>query len=370
MQKNFSISSFKKLNLSPIFFLNLSLILGIIIKKNNFTFLPVFLLIALISFIFDYYIKNKIDTFFIYPIFFLFGAIVFQNQQIKFDDFIKKFSHKQFDAICVIQDITIKKSLKKNLILNIEKIIIDENSETINQTINLCLNKESTLNNLQIADKIKIKNIIIKFPNNYTRDNLIKESLSANAYTNKFSYSFITKPYFSINRFFKELRNKTFNNLKSKINPETFALFSSIFLGNKKEEIKILYRLKKLFNNWGLAHYLARSGLHLVIVFLSWFILISIFPFSYYIKQIIICFIILIYSLLSWSSIPFIRSLITFLLYKICIFFDLQINTLHCLNIACIIMLLLNPFHLFFLDFQLSFLLTFSLIWINSIKLN
>ncbi|MDR3646361.1 MAG: ComEC/Rec2 family competence protein [Candidatus Babeliales bacterium] len=370
MQNNFLQLGLQKLNLSTIFFINLFLILGITCQRNN---LPVLILVSLLSLIcslYACYIKDKLDNSFIYPIAFLIGALLYQNQQSNFSSFINEYCKKQFDVIAVIQDITIAKSNKKKLMLNVSKITHTSQWQNTNQTIKLTLDQKADISNLQISDEIKINNLFFKFPNSFLRDNLLKEEISAYTTTKYFSYEFIKKPTYSFNRFFKNLRNKIFARLKEKMSKETFALFSSVFLGNKSVGMRTLSQFKKKFNNWGLAHYLARSGLHLVVIFLAWFFIISIFPISFIIKQIIIFFIIFVYSLLSWSSIPFIRSLITFTLYKICIIFNLQINTLHCLNLACLIMLLINPIQLFFLDFQLSFVLTFALIWINSFNLN
>jgi len=369
MQNNFLQLGLRKLNLSTIFFINLFLILGITCQRNNLPILIWVSLLSLICLIYSHYTKNTLNNAFIYPIAFLVGALLYQNQQLNFASFINEYCKKQFDVIAVIQDITIPKSNKKNLMLNVSKITHTGQWQNTNKTIKLTLDRHADITNLQVSDEIKINNLFFKFPNNFLRDNLIKEEISVYATTKNFSYELIKRPDFSFNKYFKNLRNKTFTNLHAKMSKDTFALFTSIFLGNKSVEMRTLSNFKKQFNNWGLAHYLARSGLHLVIIFLAWFFIISIFPISFIIKQIIIFIIIFIYAFLSWSSIPFIRSLITFTLYKICILFNLQINTLHCLNLACLIMLIINPIQLFFLDFQLSFALTFALIWINSFNL-
>jgi competence protein ComEC len=122
---------------------------------------------------------------------------------------------------------------------------------------------------------------------------------------------------------------------------------------------------REYFKLWGLSHYLARSGLHLVIIAALWYFILTILGFSYFLRNIVITIFILIYHILTLASIPFIRSLYMFIFYKICIFFDWQINALHLLNLTTFIILLLNPIQLFFLDFQLSFGLTYALIWIS-----
>lgn len=369
MQKNSLQLSLRKLNLSTIFFINLFLILGIICQRNNLNTLILFFFFAISCFVYVFFIKSNFYDFFKYPLVFLSGMILYQNQQNSFEKFAKEFCKKRLDVIATVNDISTNKSNAKNLILDIKNIRNNGNWQNSKKRIKLSLIKDFQLNDLQVSDEIKINNLFFKFPNSFLKDNLLKENLAVYATTKTLSYELIKRPIFSLNRYFKKLRNKVFLSIRSKMNKNTFALFTSIFLGNKNNEIKTLSYFKKQFNNWGLAHYLARSGLHLVIIFLSWFMIVSVFPIPFLIKQIIICLIIFVYTFLSWSSIPFIRSLITFTLYKICILLDLQINTLHCLNLACLIMLLINPIQLFFLDFQLSFTLTFVLIWINSFNL-
>jgi hypothetical protein len=49
------------------------------------------------------------------------------------------------------------------------------------------------------------------------------------------------------------------------MNTNTFALFSSLFLGNRTAIKQDLEEQKPLFKVWGISHFLARSGLHLLI---------------------------------------------------------------------------------------------------------
>ena len=140
-------------------------------------------------------------------------------------------------------------------------------------------------------------------------------------------------------------------------------LFSAIFLG-KKNKTQTYDKSKDQFKIWGISHYLARSGLHLVIFIMIWHLILCLFPIPFRWKQSILIALALIYALLSWSSVSFIRALTVFMLYKIATIFEIQMHIVHSITLACLFTLLYNPAHLFFLDFQLSFALTFALAWL------
>jgi len=150
------------------------------------------------------------------------------------------------------------------------------------------------------------------------------------------------------------------------LSPNCFSMLSAIFLGNKSYNNK---EQRALFNQWGIAHHLARSGLHLMIIIVLWSTLAAILPINFYIKQLILLVLTLIYFHMSWASIPFYRALWAFLLHRLCLLLRIHCHMLHCLALVCLMCLAYNPIQLFFLDFQLSFALTFALIMINHLEI-
>ena len=100
-----------------------------------------------------------------------------------------------------------------------------------------------------------------------------------------------------------------------------------------------------------------------------WHYLLRFFPLHFFLKQLILLLLVLLYHLFTFPSISFLRALITYILYKICVFQNLSYNPLHILSLTTFGVLLVNPFQLFFLDFQLSFGLTFALAWFNEVRL-
>ena len=115
------------------------------------------------------------------------------------------------------------------------------------------------------------------------------------------------------------------------------------------------------FRQWGISHYLARSGLHLTIFTFIWLMLFRLFPFSFFFKQLFMLLLCSIYLVFSWSSISFLRAFYSFFLYTICNICKIPIHFLHILTLVTLYVAICNPIQIFFLDFQLSFALTFAL---------
>ncbi len=223
-----------------------------------------------------------------------------------------------------------------------------------------------------VDDRVEIyqlKTSAIK--NNSYKRYLIKEKISATIFIQKaLNYQIIYRPTFSLHRTIFHVRDTIFSALRKYIDRFTFSLFSQIFLGNKNLNKKQLEKIKDLFAQWGISHYLARSGLHLVIFIIIWNYLLSCFPIPFFLNQILLIMLILIYSLLSWSSISYERALFMFLIYKLSLLAHRPCHYIHLIFLVTGLVLLFNPYQLFFLDFQLSFGLTLALAWFTYIEAN
>ncbi len=143
-----------------------------------------------------------------------------------------------------------------------------------------------------------------------------------------------------------------------------FNLFADLFLGNRQEHMS-LHETRKKFKEWGIMHYLARSGLHLIFFIYLLNLLFKILPLPFMIRQLISLLILLSYSLLSWPSVSFNRALFALMLKKVGLLLKMQLNLLNILSCVCCITLYRNPILISFLDFQLSFGITYALIYFN-----
>lgn len=226
-----------------------------------------------------------------------------------------------------------------------------------------------TMPKIWVADMIQIKNLEFKeIANQSFKNYLIKEKIVATVFIEDLQATIINRPRFNISRGLFYFRKNLFFELRKKMSRQTFALVSSIFLGNRAAVKKQMDAAKEPFKIWGTSHYLARSGLHLVIFAIIWHFILGLIPISYVIKQIFLIVLILIYALLSWGSVSFERALLMFLVYKICLLWRTPSHYIHLVTFVTLLVLCVNPMQLFFLDFQLSFGITFALAWFNHMQ--
>ncbi len=219
---------------------------------------------------------------------------------------------------------------------------------------------------LEVGDILHIRNITIS--NNISRKNntsatysdyLCKEGLLGIVCNQKLDYSLLERPAFSLWRMINQYKQSLYRRICNKINAPTSALFSCIFWGMPATHLNKNIRI--IFNNWGLSHYLARSGLHLVIFIVGWMFILQFIPINFKLKQLFLVILCLIYTLLTGQSISFVRAFLISLISHIGKAFYQQNTLLHFICIICLLILLYNPMQLFFLDFQLTFALTFAL---------
>lgn len=219
----------------------------------------------------------------------------------------------------------------------------------------------------EVGDTITFKKVFVgKPPTDSYRNYLIKENLLG--YTQISPASILlhphTKPsaFYQCKRYFSQKRRAVLASLKRKLSPTSYTLTCTLFFGIKPQG-PILSDIKDLFRRWGLMHFLARSGLHLVILIMLLSVVMKWLPLSFNIRTLSTFILITLYASITISSISFLRAYLLFALYTICTLFDLQINKLHLLSLVTITILLWNPYQLFFLDFQLSFGLMFAIAW-------
>jgi competence protein ComEC len=255
--------------------------------------------------------------------------------------------------------------IKQLILLRSSSVCLDkEMNHSLDANFQLYLTKPS---NLQVGDVICVHNLTTKKTNDSYERYLIKEQIAASFFASNLEHVLICRPSFSFKRFLHNLRENVLMGCKKKLSKKTFSFFSSVFLGNKSYKGNLMQEPKEHCKTWGISHYLARSGLHMVIFVYILSLLINAIPVQFFIKQLILIFIGTLYYLLSWPSISFIRAFASFLLFKACALSTMPSLLIHVLSIITIAVLLHNPIQLLFLDFQLSFGLTCALAWFNHI---
>ncbi len=230
-----------------------------------------------------------------------------------------------------------------------------------NHTIQLYTLPSSTM---EVGDVVEIKNVHLKKPNNNDFGQyLLKEGILTTIFATQIEYELLYRPIFSLRRWLNTYKTRLLSSFQKQLSPATFNLFSSLFLGVKNK--KALEAVNNQFKYWGILHYLARSGLHLAVVITIYETAFRLIPLSFALKNLILLLLGILYFFLSWPSISFIRAFIIFICYKLHVLSKIPPHFLHILIMTCLLVLIINPIQLFFLDFQLSFCLTFALGWLN-----
>jgi hypothetical protein len=215
---------------------------------------------------------------------------------------------------------------------------------------------------VRVGDTIELRDVKIstKVKNSFAQF-LLKEGLHATAFVSSKAITLLHRPYFNMQSLLHDIKYRILKNITRRSSSQTAVLIAAIFFGNRLYVKEDYAPLKKIFCHWGILHFLARSGLHLVIFILLLQLLLRWIPIAFLIKQLLFLILCLIYTALSWHSISFARALWTFVWYKMCHIIGFQVNMVHILVLLSSIFLLYNPMLIFFLDFQLSFAMTFVL---------
>lgn len=150
----------------------------------------------------------------------------------------------------------------------------------------------------------------------------------------------------------------------AKLGATSKALYITLFLGERI--FSPLDQLKDAFNRWGIMHYLARSGLHITLFVFLWNYVLQLCRFSLRTRRWLIIPTVTVYALLTPISTSFLRGLLICGLTLGAYFVRRPYVMKHLLCLAAFGILLYSPLQLFFLDFQLSFGLTYALCCISA----
>ncbi len=301
----------------------------------------------------------------------LVGGFSYRYQQTNHATFYASITNDPFDIIGTVTHIMpiYQGHIKQRLTIQVNAIKKTKQAndwQLINKNIHL---QTAQIINAQVGDSIEITKLVCKPSKKNSFDTyLIKEKIAASVFSQAPEWKLVHRPMFSPRRFIHNTSLNLNKELQKKLSKETFSLFTSLFLGDTVTCKKQLEHTRDQFRAWGIMHFLARSGLHLIIFIAVWQSLLCTIPLPFLLKQLIMLLLSLIYFALSWSSISFMRALYTFILYKICTLHKRPSHLVYLLSLVCFFVLLDNPIQLFFLDFQLSFTLTFALAWFNQIS--
>ncbi len=146
----------------------------------------------------------------------------------------------------------------------------------------------------------------------------------------------------------------------SNLSSSSQSLLNAFVLGNRSD---LSVDIKRQFKKLGLGHFLALSGMHLT--YFIGFLTLLFWPFKTkrYLKLVFVL-IAAVYILYIGAPISFIRALSMYFIYSLLKLFYIETSGLRVLFIIAFFLVLIDPFILYDLGFQLSFSAVFAIVYL------
>ncbi|MDQ0339599.1 competence protein ComEC [Caldalkalibacillus uzonensis] len=139
----------------------------------------------------------------------------------------------------------------------------------------------------------------------------------------------------------------------------TAPIIQTMTVGYRDEMDK---HVMEMYQYLGLIHLLAISGLHVGIVLGSLYLLLSRLPLTRETIYLILFIFIPVYMMLSGWQVSAVRASLMALVVLLCLRFRLWHHSLVGLYVVYLLVLMVNPYYLYHVGFQLSFAITFALL--------
>ena len=383
---HFFTKNFHLINIPPLFAITLFFIIGIIWHTTLTLFLIIFAFLLCCSILAHIKQLQLPQQLILCSFFVCAGAWLHQKELHDYDNFytFTNNEHVTIAGIIIDKSEVVNNYKESTLItLAIDTVATKLSAKKSNKILLLYTESNTTSlpahpelvegrsasNNITVGDTVTFFNICCKKPSSESFQRYqIKEQIVATIFNNAPTYTINNHPTWSLRYWVWNQKKRLLDGLSRKLSPDGFRFFSSLFLGNRACIKTTLEETNEQFKTWGISHFLARSGLHLALFICIWQAIFCVIPLPMIIKQIIISLLSCIYFILTWTSAPFTRSFALFILNKVCLFTKTPFHLLHYLTLVCFGFLLYCPLYLFFLDFQLSFALTFALAWFSQLS--
>ena len=225
-----------------------------------------------------------------------------------------------------------------------------------NKTEKILVNYYETIDKINLGDKVKIKGTL-KLPSKNTVPNLFNYRKYLN--NNNIYYILTASEITKIKNNTKILTHYK-NKLQKYINRKKAHTYLNIFILSNKNDLD-----KEVLNSYqtnGLSHLFSISGMHITLLLGTILKLLDKVSYSRYYKYVLLIIILIIYMYLTDFTPSILRSGIMFILLTLNKLFNFKIKTKNIIMLTFIIIVLINPYYIYNLGFQLSYLISFYLI--------
>lgn len=169
---------------------------------------------------------------------------------------------------------------------------------------------------------------------------------------------------------FYTLRLDLIEQAKEKMSNYTSSWVNALVLGDDSE---IDEKVIELFQNWGLSHLLAISGLHIgIVVGIVYSILIKLNLLTREKAELVMLLFLPVYAILAGSAPSVLRASMMVLLVLIFKRLKIHLDALDTISIVFLVLLISDEYMIYHIGFQFSFLVTFGIIlsrkWLQSVN--
>ena len=358
------------------------LILGIL-SGNYFNFAPIQILwigcICLVLFIFQYLFSNKtLKLTSVFSVLALLMIFIIGIASITFKNEKNRNEHYSNNAVFALDEnrtsiIKIQKELKPNKFYKrYEAEFLQLENENVIGRVLINVVKNSNRDSIHIDDELlviapiqELKEPLNPFGFNYKKY-LNRQQIFHQINVNDNYYLILDNSRNSINGFADSIRSKINESLVDNgFKKDELAVINALLLGQRNTISKDLL---ESYKGAGAIHILAVSGLHIGVILL---VLLFIFkPLNYFkngklITAIVIILLLWCYAIIAGLSASIVRAVSMFTALTIGMQLVKRSNIYNTLIISMFFLLLFNPYYLFDVGFQLSYLAVFSIVWIQ-----
>ena len=225
-----------------------------------------------------------------------------------------------------------------------------------NKKEKILVNYYEKIDKINLGDKVKVKGTL-KLPSKNTVPNLF--NYRAYLKNNNIYYILTACEITKVKNNSKILTHYK-NKLQKYINHKKAHTYLNVFILSNKNDLD-----KEVLSSYqvnGLSHLFSISGMHLTLLLGTILKLLDKVSYNRYYKYVILIIILIIYMYLTDFTPSILRSGIMFILLSLNKLLNFKIETKNIMMLTFIIIVLINPFYIYNLGFQLSYLISFYLI--------
>jgi len=346
----------------PFIALCISFCLGILsaayLKASFILFYSLALLFLVLSLI---YLKNdkRFNLLVIFVGFFL-GASILKSAQVLPTDHIANFARYKSKPACVVgivESDPIQQKKWLSFALKVEHLGIDDHwQKGCGKTQIRIFDKGEFF----YGDRVLLEGRLYRDPKDYLRYQNIYSILSVKKGSRikplgKGSVNPVKYLAFRIRHRIREV-------IVRHLSPFSAGIFNALILGQRQD---LAPHLKDILIKSGSVHIIAISGLHLGIVAFMLLVVLKAIRIPKKAQYLLVIILLVLYCIMTGARTPVVRATIMAIILILSHLFERKSNIYNSLSLAALIILLVNPYQLFGISFQLSFMSVISIVYLG-----